>query len=366
MIQALLTAASRDAIVVLDEHSQITEWNPAAQKMFQYRREEVLGQRLHQLVVPRRSLADAEHGLSHFHESGEGAVVGKITEMLAQRKDGQELPIELSISAVQVNDHWHAIGIIRDMTEHKRVEAELNAAKEQAEAASKAKSEFLARVGHELLTPLNAVIGFAQVMEMSPEDETMGSHRESLSMIIHSGWHLHRIIKELLNLSELDARQVELHIEPVDVHRVMNECCELIEPLACQHGITLHYAESGFEGISVLADPFRLHEVLSKLLDNAIKYNRAGGMVTLAELLMPDRLRILISDTGQGIPEAELATLFQPFSRLAQRSYSIEGGGVGLSIAKQLIGLMGGAIGVESMVGQGSTFWIELPIDSSV
>ncbi|MDD4964601.1 MAG: PAS domain-containing sensor histidine kinase [Gallionella sp.] len=366
MIRTLFSTASRDAIVVMDEQGHVTEWNPAAQKMFQYRSEEVLGQPLHHLLVPARYHEEAARGLARFYESGEGAVIDKLTEMIARRKDGQEIPIELSISAVQVNDRWHAMGIIRDISEHKRVEAELNAAKEQAEAASKAKSEFLARVGHELLTPLNAVIGFAQVMEMSPDDETMGAHRESLSMITRSGWHLHRIIKELLNLSELDARQVELHIEPIDASRVIYECCAQIESLAGQHGITLHYTECGFEGVDVLADSFRLHEVLSKLLDNAIKYNRAGGMVTLAGLLMSDRLRILISDTGQGIPENELSTLFQPFSRLAQRSYSIEGGGVGLSIAKRLIGLMGGTIGVESVVGQGSTFWIELPIASPV
>lgn len=362
MMQALFTTASRDAIIVMNEQGLVTEWNPAAEKMFQYPRAEVLGKPLHHLLVPLRFREAAERGLLHFHEHGEGAVVGKITEVIAQRKDGQEFPIELSISAINVNQRWQAIGIIRDMTEHKRVAAELQVAKEAAEAASKAKSEFLARVGHELLTPLNAVIGFAQVMEMSPDDETLGAYRDSLNMIVRSGWHLHRIIKELLNLSALDSLQVTLHLEAVDARRMVHECCELIEPLAHQHGIQVGYAEEGLDGIMVLADPFRLHEVLTKLLDNAIKYNREGGRVRLSGQPLSGRLRILVADTGQGIPEGELSTLFQPFSRLAQRSYSIEGGGVGLSIVKPLVELMGGVIGVESTLGQGSTFWIELPI----
>lgn len=361
-MQALFTTASRDAIIVMNEQGLITEWNPAAQKLFQYPRERVLGEPLHQLIVPPRFRLAAEQGLLHFHEHGEGAVVGKITELIAQRQDGQEFPIELSISAVKVNDCWQAIGIIRDMTEHKRVEAELQVAKDLAEAASRAKSEFLARVGHELLTPLNAVIGFAQVMEMSPDDETLGAYRDSLNMIIRSGWQLHRIIKELLDLSALDSLQVQLHPEAVDATGMVYQCCAFIEPLAQQHHIQVNHVAAGLDGILIWADPLRLHEVLTKLLDNAIKYNRAGGRVTLSGQTLSGRLRISVTDTGLGIPAEDLPTLFQPFSRLAQRAYSIQGGGVGLSIVKPLVELMGGAIGVESVFGQGSTFWIELPI----
>ncbi len=361
-MQALFTTASRDAIIVMNEYGMITEWNPAAEKLFQYTRETVFGKPLHHLIVPPRFRLAAEQGLLHFHEHGEGAVVGKITELIAQRQDGQEFPIELSISAVKTDARWQAIGIIRDMTEHQRVAAELQVAKELAEAASKAKSEFLARVGHELLTPLNAVIGFAQVMEMSPDDETLGAYRDSLNMIIRSGWQLHRIIKELLDLSALDSLQVQLHPEAVDVRGIVYQCCALLEPLAQQHQIQIDHVEEGLDGIMVWADPLRLQEVLTKLLDNAIKYNHAGGCVTLTGQMRSGRLRILVTDTGVGIPTEALPTLFQPFSRLAQRAYHIQGGGVGLSIVKPLVELMGGAIGVESVLGQGSTFWIELPI----
>lgn len=501
----LITLTAQDAIIVVNERSQITEWNLAAYKIFQYSREEALGQPLHQLITPPRFLAEAEHGFTRFQKNGEGLLVGKTTEIVARRKDGSEFPAELSISAVKVKGRWHAIGITRDITErkeaeeklrvhqielkmqneelqrtqaeldashakyvdlydlapvgyctiasetglilqtnltastllgvarqalikqkisnfilpedqdiyyqfrrklgashscelrmvkndgtqfwanlmsnveqandgvlaarvvlsditeHKRAEAELLAAKVLAEEASRAKSAFLARMGHELLTPLNAIIGFAQVMEASADDEIIATHRDNVKTIVRSGWQLHRIIKDLLSLSEIESRKVVLHIDKVDACNCLTETCELIAPLARERGVELHCAHDGLEGAIVLADPFRLHEVLTNLLDNAIKYNRDGGSVTLSGQQMPGRLRILVTDTGQGIPESELSTLFQPFSRLAQRTYSIEGAGVGLSIARQLTELMGGTIGVESVVGQGSTFWIELP-----
>lgn len=364
MIQSLFTSASRDAIVVMNEQGLISEWNLAAEKLFHYRAEEALGQHLHLLIIPPRLLEDTERGIFRFQELGEGQFVGKVTEIIVQRKDGHEFPIELSVSAVQVGAHWHAIAIIRDITEHKRVEAELKAAKELAEVASKAKSEFLARVGHELLTPLNAVIGFAQVMEMSPDDETIGAYRDSLNIITQSGWKLHLIIKELLNLSELDTQEIQLDVESIEAGSFIRECCELLVPLASQYGVELHYADIALEGLTILADPLRLHEALTKLIDNAIKYNKDGGQVILTAQQAAGRLAIYVTDTGQGIPEGELSTLFQPFSRLAQRTYSIEGGGVGLSIAHKLVGLMGGVMGVESELGQGSTFWIELPIST--
>lgn len=357
-----IATAAQDAIIVIDGQGRITEWNLAAQKMFQYQREEVLGQQLHQLITPARLLADADRGFSSFLRSANGEMVGKTTEISALRRDGQEIPVELSISAFEVKNVTHTIGIIRDITARKRSEAELIAARKLAEDASQSKSAFLARMGHELLTPLNAIIGFAQAIDMSADDETIAAHRDSIRTIIRSGWNLHRIIKDILGLSEIETRKVEVRVEKIDVAGCINLCCDLIAPLAREHGIKLDCAIEELENVTVLADPFRLHEVLTNLLDNAIKYNREGGSVTLSGQKTPDYLRIMVSDTGQGIAEDEIHTLFQPFSRLAKRSYSIEGAGVGLASARQLTELMGGSIGVESVYGQGSMFWIELPV----
>lgn len=357
-----INAAIQDAIIVIDGQGRITEWNPAAQKIFQYSREEVLGKLLHQLIMPQCFISEAERSFLSFNKNGEGKLVGNTTEIAAKRKDGQEFLSELSISAFKVKDAWHAIGVMRDITERKRIEAELIAARELAEENNRAKNLFLARMGHELLTPLNSIIGFAQVIEAGADDETIGKHRDNFKTIIRSGWGLHRVIRDILGLAEIETRKVALYSENVDVCGCIKDCVELILPLAMEHGVELHRYESGIEGVLVMADPFRLHEVLTDLLDNAIKYNHKGGSVTISGQRMLERVRITVSDTGQGIMDDELSTIFQPFSRLAQRSYNIEGAGVGLASAKQLIELMGGVIGVESVYGQGSTFWIELPI----
>lgn len=249
----------------------------------------------------------------------------------------------------------------REVNERLLAEEALHAAKDQAEEANRAKSMFLSRMSHELRTPLNAIIGFAQIMEMSADNETMGAHRHNLNTVIRSGWHLLRIIEDLLNLSAIEAKKVTLNIENIAVRECVYECFDLLSPLARERRIEFRCVDDEFDRMIVRADSFRLKQVLINLLANAVKFNREGGSVAVSGLCTPGRLRILISDTGPGIPEDGLSSLFQPFSRLTERPYNIEGAGIGLSIAKHLTELMGGMIGVESEHGKGSTFWIELP-----
>ena len=251
-------------------------------------------------------------------------------------------------------------GTVQDITERKQVE-QLLVATRQAEEANRLKSEFLGRMSHELRTPLNSILGFTQIMEASPDDETIGEHRENLKTMERSGWTLLRIIQDLLNLSEIETGKVALYMKYTPVQACLDECLSMLAPLASERGIHFNIAENSFDDASIWADPFRLQQILTNLLANAIKYNRVDGSITISSQRKSGRLRILIADTGSGIPQHEFASLFKPFSRVVQRPYTIEGAGIGLSIAKQLTELMEGSIGVESVVDQGSLFWIEFP-----
>ena len=231
-------------------------------------------------------------------------------------------------------------------------------AKDEAEAANRAKSDFLSSMSHELRTPLNAILGFAQVLEI---DELTEDQLDSVQTIRRSGQHLLQLINEVLDLARIEAGKLDLSIESVDLADILNGCVSLIGPLAEGRDVTLT-VERGPGAGAVRADSTRLKQVLVNLMSNAVKYNRQGGSVAVRSALTPSgRVRITVADTGEGIPTERLGQLFTPFSRLGAEATEIEGTGIGLVISKRLIEAMDGQIGVETRTGAGSTFWIELP-----
>jgi signal transduction histidine kinase/ActR/RegA family two-component response regulator len=240
------------------------------------------------------------------------------------------------------------------------VEALLTA-KQAAEEASQAKSEFLSRMSHELRTPLNAILGFAQLLEL---DDLTADQRESVDHILRAGRHLLDLVNEVLDLSRIEAGRLQLSPEPVLVGDVLREALDLVRPLAAERRVRLAVgADAGAAAPRrVVADLQRLKQVLLNLLSNAIKYNREGGGVVLACEAAPDeRLRLVVTDTGPGIPADRLARLFTPFERLGAEQSGVEGTGLGLALSQRLVAAMGGTLGVESRPGQGSSFWVELP-----
>jgi len=254
----------------------------------------------------------------------------------------------------------------RDVTERKRFEqalqetnVEMESAKSAAEKANLAKSDFLSGMSHELRSPLNAILGFAQLMATAspaPSD----AQKESITQILQAGWHLLKLINEILDLSVVESGKVSLSLEPVDLPEVLSECHAMMEAQAQERGIVLTFPE--FDQPSfVWADQTRLKQIVINLLSNAIKYNQAKGQVKVAcALVSPDRIRISFKDTGAGLSPDKLAQLFQPFNRLGQEAGNVAGTGIGLVVTKQLVELMDGVLGVNSTVGQGSEFWVEL------
>jgi signal transduction histidine kinase/ActR/RegA family two-component response regulator len=282
------------------------------------------------------------------------------------RKDGSRFPALLSITALR-DDAGGIIGYLligTDNSARKLIEATLTAAITAAEKANRAKTDFLSAMSHELRTPLNAILGFAQLMESDIQPPTPAQKR-NLGQILKAGWYLLELINEILDLALIESGKVTLSNEPVSLLEIMLECRLMIEPEAHKRNIRMVFPASEARHF-VGADRTRVKQVLLNLLLNAIKYNKPGGTVTVdyAET-QSGMIRVCIRDTGAGLTPAQLGQLFEPFNRLGMEAGREEGTGIGLVVSKRLVELMGGTIGVESGVGSGSVFWIELALTTA-
>jgi CheY-like chemotaxis protein/two-component sensor histidine kinase len=248
-----------------------------------------------------------------------------------------------------------------DNSVRKKVELKLHEATAVAEKANLAKSDFLSSMSHELRTPLSAILGFAQLMESGSPGPTV-SQRRSIDQILQAGWYLLELINQILDLALIESGKLSLSLEPSSLAEVMQECRAMIEPQASKRGVSVAFPK--FDSPQyVKADRTRVKQVLINLLSNAIKYNRTGGSVVVdCTVAIPGRMHIAVTDTGAGLTAEQVGQLFQPFNRLGQEANFEEGTGIGLVVCKRLVEFMGGVIGVESVVGQGSTFWFDLDL----
>ena len=345
------------AIVMLDPEGRVVSWNAGAERIKGYLAEDIVGQHFSRFYLGEDiTNGKAERDLAAVIANGRFEDEG-----WRVRKDGSSFWANVVFTAIrdQFGNLRGFAKLTRDLTERRQVEAALTDAKSAAEKANQAKSDFLSSMSHELRSPLNAILGFAQLMESDSPPPT-ASQKGSIEQILQGGWYLLELINEILDLAVIESGRLALSLEPVSLVEVMLECQAMIEPQAKKRGIQMTFPQFDIPYF-VMADRTRVKQVFINLLSNSIKYNQAGGTVVVACCASaPERIRISVIDTGVGLPAEKLAQLFQPFNRLGQEASAEEGTGIGLVVTKRLVELMGGVIGVESTVGVGSEFWIEV------
>lgn len=299
-----------------------------------------------------------DHEPHWFEMYGEVALTGEPVRMQVESK-ALQMWFETRAFRIGGDGSLKVAVIFYNITERKMMEAQLRDAVTAAQTANGAKSDFLSSMSHELRSPLNAVLGFAQLLQSGTPPPT-ARQEESVGEILKAGWYLLGLIDEILDLSLIESGRLSCVLEPVWLAEVMDDCLAMVQGQATARGIHLKFAQLD-DGCMVAADRIRLKQVFINLLSNAIKYNREGGTVHVhAEDIGPGRICIRVEDSGMGLSPEQLGHIFQPFERLGQEAGAIEGTGIGLALSKRLVELMNGRIGVKSAVGQGSVFWVEL------
>jgi PAS domain S-box-containing protein len=371
-LQNAILASANFSIIATDTQGIIQLFNVGAERMLGYRAAEVVNKispsDIHDPgeVIARAKLLSLEletEILPGFEALAFKASRGieDIYELTYICKDGSRFPAVVSITALR-DDYAEIIGYLLIGTHNsvrRQVELEFNDAMTVADQANLAKSEFLSNMSHELRTPLNAILGFAQLIDGGAPAPTPAQKR-SLDQILKAGWYLLDLINEILDLSLIESGKLSLSMEPISLADVLHESQAMIESQAKQRGINVLFPPLAI-AYHIQADRTRIKQVLINLLSNAVKYNKVGGTVTV-DCIASDqrRLRISVTDTGDGLTSAQLSQLFQPFNRLGQEGQATEGTGIGLVVCKRLVELMGGLIGARSTVGRGSVFWVEL------
>ena len=362
----LLVESAGDAIIAVDvETGMILEANQMAEKILGRSRCELIGLDQTQIQSPEQ----CEKYTAIFQKHIEAGGVLQ-TELDLCHKDGTIVPVEVSATVVDVQGKKIVQGIFRDIGDRKQTEKILKQAKLAAEAASRSKSEFVANMSHELRTPLNGILGYAQILKREPN--LNAKQQEQLGIIQKCGEHLLTLLNDMLDLSKIEARKMELYLSDFQFPYFLESIIEIVRINAEQKNIFFRYEMLSELPESVRGDEKRLRQVLINLLGNAVKFTDTGGVTFKVGYVMCQgqaenqspihKMRFIVEDTGIGMPPEQLSEIFLPFHQIGEPSRRAEGTGLGLAISKKLVQLMGGELHVESSLGQGSVFWLDLDL----
>ncbi|OPY90903.1 MAG: Signal transduction histidine-protein kinase BarA [Syntrophus sp. PtaU1.Bin208] len=375
-----ITDSAQDAITMIDPEGKISYWNPAAERIFGYSRVEAIGRNLHECIAPKRYHEAHRTAFRDFQHTGCGPFVGKTLELQACKKSGQEIAVAMSLSSVRIKDQWHAVGILRDITDHKMAEETLRSTMEElaqvnnelekaislanemafeSQTANIAKSQFLANMSHEIRTPMNGVIGMTGLLI---DTDLSDDQRLYCQTIQSSGEALLGIINDILDFSKIEAGKIELEELDFDIRNTVEDSAALLATRAHEKHVEFTCRIEPALHTYLRGDPGRLRQILINLGSNAIKFTAHGevafNVAPVEEVGDQIKVRFEVRDTGIGIPKGKIGLLFNAFQQVdASTTRRYGGTGLGLVISKRLAELMGGEIGVESVEGQGTTFW---------
>jgi len=348
-----------DGLIITDQDGTIRILNPAAERLFGYAAQEVIGRNVSLLMPPDHAgTHNGTMGADHVTDQTRIMDVGR--EAVGRRKDGSAFPINIAIGETKRGGELAYVGIVRDITEQKKTYAALAEARTRAERASNAKTEFLSRMSHELRTPMNAILGFAQLLQMTPNAELAPEqYQDYLQSILGPARHLATLIDDILDIARIEAGQFSISVQGMDLVATVVESIAIVATMAERRRVAITTTLGATP--PVLADPLRLTQCVVNLLTNGVKYNHPDGAVHIETTpLGGGRVRLTVEDTGIGIPEDQIGDLFQPFKRLHPDHQEIEGVGIGLALVKQLVEAMQGTIAVENRAGGGTRFHIDL------
>ncbi|WP_417375451.1 response regulator [Gimesia maris] len=353
-----ILATTHESFIAINEKSIICEWNEQAEVTFGWSHAEAIGRSLEETIIPERYWIQHTHGIEHYLRSGEGPFLNKRLELSAMHRDGHEFPVELTITPVPQGSGFLFAAFIHDITVEKQAEEELRQAKEAAEAASRAKSAFLATMSHEIRTPMNAVIGMTELLL---DTDLNSTQREYLTMVQESGESLLSVINDILDFSKIEAGRFDLEKAPFHLRENLGDTMRSLAVRAHHKHLELAFHLDADVPDTIVGDRFRLRQIIVNLVGNAIKFTEEGEIVLDVNYDFQSKnelqLHFVVRDTGIGIPEDKQQQIFQAFEQVDESmARRFSGTGLGLAIASRLIEMMGGKIWVNSEVGKGSEF----------